>query len=345
MNYRKPLIGLVLFLLVCLGATWPVVVTLQREVHGDTVAYSAVFSDASGLRVGDDVRMAGVRVGRVDAIELDATVAKVAFRIEDTQAVYDDTEAAITYQNIIGQRYLALTRSEGGAGKPVPPEWEIPLEHTDPSFDISVLLNGFEPLFSVLDPEQVDRITSAIIAALQGDGGGVTVLVAETSRLAESLDEPDRVLGDIIVNLDAVIGELATQSEDVEAVLSSARAIFAELSARRDETIDSLDSVAATVDRIAQISREVQPDMHEMIVRQPGFTRHFLDNKDSFAYFGANLPGLLKGLARVSQEGSYLNTYLCNFNVTLVPQVGTIIPSVVSEVTPEGRITHSPVCR
>jgi len=345
MSYRRPLIGFTLFLLISLAATWPVVVTLQRDVHGNTAVYSAVFSDVSGLRVGDDVRMAGVRVGRIDGIELDGTVAKVAFRIEAGQTVYDDTEAAITYQNIIGQRYLGLSRGGDGSGNPVPPHWEIPLERTDPSFDISVLLNGFEPLFSVLDPEQVDRITGAIVAALQGDGGAVTVLVAETSRLAESLAEPDRILGDIIVNLDAVIGDLATQSEDVDAVLSSARAIFSELSARRDETIDSLDSVAATVGRIAEISGRVRPDLHEMIIRQPGFTRHFLDNKDSFAYFGANLPGLLKGLARVSQEGSYLNTYLCNFNVTLVPEVGTIIPSLVSQVTPEGRITHSPVCR
>ncbi|QHG81065.1 MCE family protein [Rhodococcus rhodochrous] len=345
MSYRKPLIGLVLFLVLALAATWPVVVTLQRNVHGDTVGYSAVFSDVSGLRVGDDVRMAGVRVGRVDAIELDGSVARVAFRIEAGQTIHDDTEAAITYQNIIGQRYLGLSRGEGGSGAPAPENWEIPLERTDPSFDISVLLNGFEPLFSVLDPEQVDRITSAIIAALQGDGGAVTALVAETSRLAESLAEPDRILGDIIVNLDAVIGDLATQSEDVDAVLTSARAIFSELSARRDETIGSLDSLSATVDRIAAMSREVHPDLHAMISRRPGFTRHFLDNKDSFGYFGANLPGLLKGLARVSQEGSYLNTYLCNFNVTLIPEVGSIIPSVVSEVTPEGRITHSPVCR
>lgn len=345
MSYRKPLIGLSLFLLVSIVLTWPVVVTLQRGVYGATTPYSAVFSDVSGLRVGDDVRMAGVRVGRVDAIELDGTVAEVAFRIESDQAVYDNTEAAITYQNIIGQRYLGLSLGDGGAGTPMAAHSRIPLERTEPSFDISVLLNGFEPLFSVLDPEKVDEITAVIITAFQGDAGAVTTLVAETSRLTESLAEPDRILGDIIVNLDAVINDLVTKSEDVDSVIGSARSIFAQLSERRVEVVDSMDSIATTVDRIAAMSAEVQPELHDMIARQPGFTRHFLDNKEEFGYFGANLPGLLKGLARVSQEGSYLSTYLCNFNVTLIPEVGNIIPSIVSQATPEGRITHSPVCR
>lgn len=345
MSYRRPLIGLSLFLLISVAVTWPVVVTLQRGVYGATTPYSAVFSDVSGLRIGDDVRVAGVRVGRVDRIDLDGTLAKVAFRIESDQVVYDNTEAAITYQNIIGQRYLQLSLGDDAAGRPLAAHGEIPLERTDPSFDISVLLNGFEPLFGVLDPEHVDEITGAIITALQGDAGAVTRLVAETTRLAESLAEPDRILGEIIVNLDAVIDELATGSAEVDSVITSAREIFAQLSERRVETIDSLDSVAATVERIADMSAEVQPELQALIARQPGFTQHFLNNKEEFGYFGANLPGLLKGLARVSQEGTYLSTYLCNFNVTLVPEVEQIIPSVVADVTPEGRITHSPVCR
>ncbi|MGC5163704.1 MCE family protein [Rhodococcus sp. 105337] len=344
MSYRTPLIGLSLFLIVSIALTWPVLVTLQRGVNGSTTPYSAVFSDVSGLRVGDDVRMAGVRVGRIDSIELDDTVARVAFRIESDQVVYDNTEAAITYQNIIGQRYLGLSLGDGGSVTPLPAHAEIPLERTEPSFDISVLLNGFEPLFSVLDPEQVDEITGAIIAALQGDAGSVTTLVAETSRLAESLAEPDRILGDIIVDLDGVINDLATQSGDVDSVIGSARAILAELSAQRTETIESMDSIATTVDRLATLSAEIQPDLHDMLAREPGFTGHYMDNLEEFEYFGRNLPGLLKGLARVSQDGSYLSTYLCNFNVTLIPALSNVIPTLVAQATPEGRATYSPVC-
>lgn len=66
MKFRGPLIALALFMVVSLTLTWLVYVSLRRDVAGDTARYSAVFTDVYGLREGDDVRMAGVRVGRVE---------------------------------------------------------------------------------------------------------------------------------------------------------------------------------------------------------------------------------------------------------------------------------------
>ncbi|MFZ2530126.1 MAG: MlaD family protein [Rhodococcus sp. (in: high G+C Gram-positive bacteria)] len=345
MSYRKSLIGLSLFLVVCCALAWTVLVTLQRGVQGPTNSYSAAFSDASGLRIGDDVRMAGVRVGRIDSIALVGATAKVGFRIDAGQVVYGNTKAAITYQNIIGQRYLGLSLGDFGDSRILPAGSEIPLEHTEPSFDISVLLNGFEPLFSVLDPEQVDNITTAIITALQGDSGSVTTLVAETTRLAESVAGPDQVLGELIGNLDSVVQDLAVQSGNVDTVITQSRAMFDQLSARRGELVGSVEQIATVADSVSTIVAEVQPDLQEFLAREPGFAQHFNDHKDSFEYFAFNLPALLKGFARVSQEGTYLSTYLCNFNVTLVPALSNVIPSIVAQATPEGRVTQSPVCR
>ncbi len=345
MSYRKPLIGLAIFLAVSLALTWTVFVTLQRSVQGQTKSYSAVFTDVSGLRAGDDVRMAGVRVGRIDSIALDGTVAKVAFRVDADQVVYGNTEASITYQNIIGQRYLGLSLGNYNDPRILASGGEIPLAHTEPSFDISLLLNGFEPLFSVLDPKQVDNITTAIVQALQGDTGSVTTLVAETSKLAESFAGPDQILGDIIVNLDNIVRSLAQQSGNVGTVITQARSIFDQLSDKRAEFVDSLNSISSVVGRVSTIVEDVQPDLQHMLTRKPGFTKHYLDNKDSFAYLGSSLPLMLKGIARVSQEGGYVNAYVCDFNVTLMPALTTLIPTIVSMATPAGRPTHSEICR
>lgn len=70
MRFRAPLIGLSLFMIVAVTLTWLVYVTLRRDVAGPTTSYAAMFTDVYGLREGDDVRMAGVRVGRVQKIEL-----------------------------------------------------------------------------------------------------------------------------------------------------------------------------------------------------------------------------------------------------------------------------------
>ncbi|MEE3849435.1 MlaD family protein [Gordonia sp. LSe1-13] len=344
MSVRRPLIGLVIFLVVAVGLTSTVVVTLQRGVDGDSATYTAHFTDVTGLKPGDDVRMAGIRVGRVDMVELDGTVARVTFRVEADQAVDSNTKASITYQNVVGQRYLGLSR--GDFGEPTPlPDNEIPIDHTEPSFDISAVLNGFEPLFSVLDPGQIENITDAIIRSLQGDTGSIATLIAQTSTLAESVAGPDQVLGDVITNLSDVVGTLAAQRGNVDSIVTRAREIFVKLSEKEKEFFPALDSTARVVDRAASMAAGALPEFQQMLDREPGFIGHFLADKEPFAYLGYNLPPLLKGLARVTQSGAYIDTYLCNFNVTLIPALSTVIPSVVAGATPGGEITNSPVCR
>lgn len=191
-RHSRPLIGLCVFLVVCLALIWTVFVTLQREVDGETHSYSAVFTDVSGLKVGDEVRMAGVKVGRVDDVALDGTQARVQFRVQSEQVLYGNTKASIVYQNIIGQRYLGLSLADYGDPSVLPAGAVIPVEHTEPSFDISKLLNGFEPLSALLSPEQVDNLTMAIVRSLQGDTGAIATMISETTRLASPIRVPTR---------------------------------------------------------------------------------------------------------------------------------------------------------
>ncbi|WP_410872870.1 MCE family protein [Nocardia sp. A7] len=345
MSYRRPLIGVCLFVTVAMALIWMTYVTLDRDINGQTEQYSAVFTDVSGLRVGDDVRMAGVRVGRVDGIELAGIQARVRFRVQDDQVLYGDTKASITYQNVIGQRYLGLALAEFGARTPLAAGAEIPVEHTEPSFDISALLNGFEPLFGGLDPAQVDNVTGALIKALQGDQTSLVLLIEQVSELAQSLAGPDQVLGAVIGNLNLVVGDLARHSGEVSGLITQSRVIIGGLAAHRDELLATLDSTALVTNRMAGLLRDVEPELNAMLYREPGFTRHFEENKENFAYLGFNLPALMKGLARVSQEGAYLNTYLCNFNITLLPSLTALVPTVVGLATPSGQPEYSPICR
>src|ERR1700739_5105974 len=106
--------------------------TLQRDVAGPTNTYSAVFTDVSGMTTGDDVRVAGVRVGRVDKIELVGNLAKITFRVQRNQVLYTNTVASLTYQNIIGQTYLGLSQGLAGDQTPLPNLGQIPKESTNP---------------------------------------------------------------------------------------------------------------------------------------------------------------------------------------------------------------------
>ena len=267
MKYRGAMVGLSLFMVVAVTLTWLVYVTLRRDVAGDTVGYTAMISDVFGLREGDDVRMAGVRVGRVEKIELKGDAAKVSFVVQSDQQLLGTTVASVTYQNIVGQRYLGLSLGNTGEPEPLPPGSEIPLERTDPSFDVGALLNGYEPLFSVLNPTDADNLTKGVIESLQGDRASVVTLVDETARLTDSFAGQDQQLGTVITDLNVVVDNLAQHNDSLDEVITQTQWLVSTFDARRPELVDSMGSITSVVRQLSTIADEVYPSLNELVVR------------------------------------------------------------------------------
>ncbi|SKT69541.1 Mce family protein Mce5B [Mycobacteroides abscessus subsp. massiliense] len=347
MNVRKASIGLSLFLVLCISVTWLVSVTLLRKVSGPVHTYSAVFTNVAGLHAGDDVRVAGVRVGRVEKVALqDDALAHVTFQVQREQTLYTDTVASVTYQNIVGQRYLGLASGREESRQILADGGQIPVERTEPSFDITKLLRGFEPLFALLDSQQVDNLSKGIVQALQGDSSSVLTLITQTSALAELFTGPDQILGDLITNLNDTVGILANQNTNLQPIISRTRELMVTLGNRRAELVASVGSITTTVNRLSTIAANIQPELNELIVREPGLTGHLsTDARDRFAYFGANLPAILKGLARAMQSGTYADVYPCDINVTIFDFLGRLIPDIVRAATPGNTIKNTPICR
>lgn len=353
-RYRKPLIGSVIFLMLSVAVTWMVFATLGREIAGRTNTYSAIFTDVSGMAPGDDVRVAGVRVGRVDKIELVDTLAKVTFRVQGDQELYTDTTASVTYQNIIGQRYLGLAegtaRARAAAGEPkiLPNHGQIPAERTTPSFDISYALNGFEPLLEQLEPAQVDNLTNALVGAFGGDSTSILTLTTQASALAQTFAGPDEVLGELIGNLNDLMAGLASQNTNLQTMIRQTRGVMSDLAARRQGLVDSVGSINSTVDRLAAIVSNITPDAQQFISRQPGLLDYGLhDGRERLAYLMANTPGLLKGIARVMQEGSYINGYACDLDFGLWRDLYYWWRGFVAAATPGNghEVWHTQACR
>lgn len=345
---RTTVLFLTLFLVFSVAVTWMVFATLQRNIAGPTTSYSAMFTDVSGLAEGDDVRVAGVRVGRVDKIDLTSDYrAKVTFQVHSNQTLYTNTLASVTYQNIIGQRYVGLSLGEGEKRK-LPAGAQIPENRTNPSFDISYMLNGFEPLFTELDPKQVDNLTGAIIQAFQGNQGSLLTLTTQASVLTQTLAGPDAALGDLIANLDKLMTTLAKQSQNLETMLSQTSASLAAFNGRREELLASVGSITANVNRLSQIVNAITPNMQQFIARDPGFLKYSTtDGKARFGYMMANVPLLLKGLSRMTQDGSYLNAYPCDVDFALWRGLKQWFQNFVIAATPGNgnEVWHTAVCR
>ncbi len=346
-SLRKVLIGLISFLVVTSVMTYLVYATLEREVGGETTGYAAEFSDVFGLRDGDDVRMAGVRVGRVSKVELtEENRARVEFELQNDQKLLANTEAAVFYQNIVGQRYLDLRQGLTGTSTPLPPGSVIPLERTIPSFDVGVVLNGYQPLFATIDPKAVDQISSAAIQALQGDSTAWATLVDQTGKLTETLAGRDRLLGDMITGLDRVFATLAEQNDNLDTTLANAKQMMGTFNARRPELVSSMGSLSRVMRSLGDLTNEVNPSLQALITREPGFAAHLVTVEPQLAFMGANLPKLLKGLARVTGEGAYLNLYSCDLNALgFFPGLNDVTTIIVDAATPGNTAQHTPKCR
>ncbi|MDW5611602.1 MULTISPECIES: MlaD family protein [Mycolicibacterium] len=346
MKYRGALVGLSLFMVVAVTLTWLVYVTLRRDVAGSTASYAAVFTDVFGLREGDDVRMAGVRVGRVEKIELQGDLAKVSFVVQNDQQVLGTTVASVTYQNIVGQRYLGLSLGNTGDPRPLPADSVIPLERSEASFDVTTLLNGYEPLFSLLNPRDADNLTQGVIQSLQGDEASIVGLVDQTSQLTESLAGRDEELGTVITDLNAVMGNLARHNDSLDQVLTQVQSAVTTFDGQRQELVDSTGSMARVVRQLSTISDEVYPSLNELITREPGFTQHMVSIEPQLAFTGANLPLLLKGFARITGEGAYANAYACDLNIQgFFPGLNDVVPIIVDAATPGNDARYTPKCR
>ncbi|MGY4711722.1 MlaD family protein [Mycolicibacterium sp. CBM1] len=346
MRSRAPLVGLSLFMVAAVGVTWLVYVSLRRDVAGNTASYSAVFTDVYGLREGDDVRMAGVRVGRVESIVLDGRLAKVSFLVQDDQPVFGNTVASVTYQNIVGQRYLGLSLGPEGSPQRLAPGSVIPVERTEASFDVTALLNGYEPLFSLLNPRDADNLTKALIQSLQGDTSSLATLISQTTTLTETFAGKDQNLGEVITNLNHVVSTLARQNSDLDSIITSTRDAVTALDRRRPELVAAAGSTARVMDHLSASATAVYPSVTAMIQRQPGTVQHLLGVEPQVAFFADNIPLVLKGLARMGNQGAYGNGYACDANVLgFFPGLNDVVPIIVNAATPGGVAKHTPKCR
>jgi phospholipid/cholesterol/gamma-HCH transport system substrate-binding protein len=337
-SIRRPLIGFGIFMVLAIAVTTLIWTTLGRSVAGETETYAALFEDASGLQSGDDVRIAGVRVGKVEDVSLDGNTARAQFVLERGQTVYENTTISIKYQNLIGQRYLALDTIGQSTGT-VEPGATIGIERTEPSFDVSALLNGFQPLFSVLDPQQVNSLSESIVATLQGDGVSISTLVVQSASLAAEFAEKDEILGLIVANLGQVLAEVADRGDDTTALIESTQRLMTDLNAQAEPLATAVRTIGDSAGPVAEMVDDVRPTLSGTIDRLGATTD--LVNRDG-AQLSTSigmLPSVLSSFSRITENGSFINMYVCNLDVSFA---GLLFPpGVFSRV---GGTAQSEVC-
>ncbi|WP_247657674.1 MCE family protein [Micromonospora sp. U56] len=323
-----PLLKLVVFAAVTLLLTALLAQTLGAFPPGG-VTYRARFTDVTGLLPGDDVRVAGVKVGQVSRIKVvDSTVAEVAFNVTRDVPVATSVRAKIRYRNLVGQRYLAL--SEGpGEGRPLRADGLIPLGQTTPALDLTVLFNGFRPLFTALDPDDVNKLAYEIIQVLQGEGGTVSSLLQRTASLTNTLADRDAVIGRVVINLNGVLATLAERDRNLDQSISQLQQFVSGLSADRKAIGESLVSIGELTTATSALIDEVRPPLAADIRALDELSGNLNRNAAVIDGTLGRLPERYASLTRVASYGSWFNFYLCDFdgNVAVAGRAPIDVPT------------------
>jgi phospholipid/cholesterol/gamma-HCH transport system substrate-binding protein len=292
--------------------------TMHNGVSGSTRSYNALFTDVSGLRVGDDVKVAGVRVGRVDSIEVEkgGQLAKVGFSLVSDQPILANTDLVMRYQNLVGQRYLAMVQPANHQPA-LPAGATISTARTDPGFDLTQLLNGFRPLFEVLQPADVNKLASSLVQVLQGEGGTVDSLLHQTATLTTFVANRDQVIDAVLTNLTPVLNNLSGHGTQLTATIQSLEKLMQGLAADRQQIGAAVDGIGQLVGSTSDLLTQTQQPLIST-VHQLRTVAGTLDHTSGqvIAAVGA-FRTIFGGLGRATSYENAINIYVCSLSLAL----------------------------
>lgn len=329
MKTTSAAVKLIIFAVIATLFTGILAITISDTQFVDTTKYRLIFTDAAGVLPGDEVRIAGVRVGQVDSIKLyHGTLAQVTVSVLKSEPLPRSTQAQLRYRNLMGQRYVSLTQGSGQGGT-LPANGVIPKEQTQPALDLTALFNGFRPLLRAIRPQDVNQLSYEIIQVLQGEGGTVNGLLAHVSSLTQTLGNRDEVIGRVIDNLDRVISTIDARDEEVSSLITNLKSLVSGLSGDRKAIGDSLVSVNQLIGTTNGLLSQARPPLKDDITQLGKLSKVLAANGNDLDKAFAALPTNFTLLDRVASYGSFFNFYLCSLDA----QIG--LPGKVSVNTPQ----------
>lgn len=328
-DLSAPLIKLLIFAAVTVVLTGILAATIGNTSVGTKTGYAAVFTDATGLNTGDDVRIAGVRVGNVTSIEVvDRKYAQVRFGLADNRKLPALATATIKYRNLVGQRYLALgTDVPGDAAHPLPPNGTIPLDRTQPALNLTVLFDGFRPLFQALNPKDVNTLAGEIIQVFQGEGGTVQDLLTHVASLSSAIAGKDQVIGQVIDNLNTVLTTVNGRGPALSNLIDQVQQLTSGLAAERKPVGDAITALGGLTSTTAGLLNDTRPELKGDIAALGSLSKNLADNSPVIDQVLKSTPGRLQGLTKVGSYGGWFNFFLCRMTGTVsIPSAKVQVP-------------------
>ncbi|MFF4170606.1 MCE family protein [Streptomyces sp. NPDC001744] len=227
---RSP-VGVALVGLVLLALLGALAYNVERlPLVGGGTSYSADFTEAAGLDSGDEVRIAGVKVGKVTGVALDGPKVKVTFEVGDAW-VGDRSTAAIAIKTLLGEKYLAL---DPLGAAPQDPGTRIPQTRTTSPYDVTQAFQDLSGTVDAIDTKKLAKSFETISDTFKNSPPHVRSAADGLSELSRTVSKRDAELARLLENSKKFTKTLENKKSSFETLIEDGGSLLGELQKRRD---------------------------------------------------------------------------------------------------------------
>ena len=310
------MINVGVFTVVMLLVAGMLVVVFGEFRFGSDKDFHATFTDASRLKAGQDVRIAGVPVGAVKDVTLnDNNTVDVAFTLNERYQLYTSSKALVRYENLVGDRYLEIASGPGDLVK-LPPGGTI--TNTAPALDLDALLGGLKPVFKGLDGQKINEVSNAIIELLQGQGGALSQMLSSTSAFTQDLAARDQLIGDLITHLNTVLGTVDEKGAEFDATVDKLQKVITGLAQGRDPIASATNDLTETLEKsrrpLQGVLENVRPLAQRLDERKADVNKVIEPLAENYLRLNA-----------LGAYGSFFNIYYCSIRMKINGPAGSDI--------------------
>ena len=343
MRHIREMISVTIFTVVMLLVAAGLVVVFGQFRFASTNTYHANFTDASRLKAGEDVRIAGVQVGSIKSVKLknDNTV-DVKFTLNDRYQLYSSSRAVIRYQNLVGDRYMEITSGPGELRK-LPAGGTVVLANTQPALDLDALLGGLRPVVKGLDGKKVNEITAAMIEALQGQGGALSDLLSNTGSFSQTLADRDQLIGDTITNLNTVLATVDSKGSQFNTSIDQLQQLITGLAEGRDPIAGAIGPLASAENDLTEMLQKSRRPVQGVIENARPFAQRMYERRAEVNPVIENLAENYLRLNALGAYGAFFNIYYCSVKIKMSGPAGSdlIVPFGGPADPSKGRCSES----
>ncbi len=296
---------------------------------GDT--YYANFSETGGLKANDEVRIAGVRVGKVKGLELMGDHVRVEFQVKTDSEFGTETGAEIRVKTILGAMFVMLTPD--GSGQ-LTKESEIPVSRTSSPYDI---VEAFAGLASTSEAINTDRLTTSLntlTALTKNTPDEFRLALRGVSALSQNVAARDEQLNTLLVNLRTVSGTVADQGDNLITLMEDGDQLFRALVRRRDSVHRLLVATSVLSKELSTFVRQTRADLKPALDNLDSVVQNLLDNQDNLDRTLSLMAPFYQVFGNTLGNGPWFDTIIQN--LPPIPSLSGSLPTGVPNIGGQG---------